>query len=97
MSLTLVSFQTVSKGESYFEAYKKYQAWEQFIKHIKQDILSFRFEIMNQWKVKEAMQDEMAKNVKNILHMLSGKHGKTHSLESEHSISEEQGSDTQEM
>ena len=40
MSLTLVSFQTVSKGESYFEAYKKYQAWEQFIKHIKQDILS---------------------------------------------------------
>ena len=64
---------------------------------IKQDILSFRFEIMNQWKVKEAMQDEMAKNVKNILQMLGGKHGKTHSLESEHSISEEQGSDTQEM
>lgn len=31
---------TVSKSESYFEAYKKYQQWEVFIEHIKKDILS---------------------------------------------------------
>lgn len=61
---------------------------------IKQDILSFRFEIMNQWKVKEVMQDEMASNVKNILQMLSRKPGKTQSQESEHLISEEQGDET---
>ena len=38
---------------------------------IKQDILSFRFEIMNQWKIKEAMQDEMANNVRSILKVLN--------------------------
>ncbi|KAK7094104.1 protein dispatched homolog 3-like [Littorina saxatilis] len=30
---------TVSKGESYFEAYEKYKAWEKFIIHIKKDVL----------------------------------------------------------
>lgn len=41
---------------------------------IKQDILSFRFEVMNMWKMKEAVHEEMAANVKSLLKMMeSGK------------------------
>jgi hypothetical protein len=49
---------------------------------------------MNQWKVKEAMQDEMASNIKNILKMMNvKKQNSSHSLDSQHSISEERDGD----
>ena len=38
---------------------------------IKQDIQSFRFEMLNQWKIREEAQNEMAENVKNILQSVS--------------------------
>ena len=41
---------------------------------------------MNQWKLKEAMQDEMAINVKNILHSMNRQ---PPPVDSDHSISEE--------
>ena len=63
---------------------------------IKQDILSFRFEILNQWKVKEVMQDEMATNVKSILQMMSRTQGQPPSQGSDQSICEEPDAETKE-
>ena len=44
---------------------------------------------MNQWKIKEAMQDEMANNVRNILKVLNKKKASSQSIESQQSIEEE--------
>lgn len=38
---------------------------------IKQDILSFRFEVMNLWKTREALQDEISANIKTILQCIN--------------------------
>nr|KAG5713047.1 hypothetical protein BaRGS_021841 [Batillaria attramentaria] len=54
-----------------FDIQREAEVTEDDFEEIKQDILSFRFEMMNQWKTKEAMHDEMAANVKHILDMMS--------------------------
>ncbi|XP_076470184.1 short transient receptor potential channel 7-like [Babylonia areolata] len=76
-----------------FDIQREAEVTEDDFEEIKQDILSFRFEILNQWKQKEALQDEMAGNVKSILHMLHPEQLKTprksRSLDSQQSISEE--------
>ncbi|XP_076449136.1 short transient receptor potential channel 7-like [Babylonia areolata] len=69
-----------------FDIQREAEVTEDDFEEIKQDILSFRFEIMNQWKMKESLQDEMASNVKNILHMMNQKSPIT---DPDNSISEE--------
>ena len=35
------NFQTTSKGKSYFEAYKEYQKWEDFVDKVKQNLTNY--------------------------------------------------------
>ncbi|KAL8589975.1 hypothetical protein ACOMHN_007001 [Nucella lapillus] len=80
-----------------FDIQREAEVTEDDFEEIKQDILSFRFEILNQWKQKEGLQDEMASNVKSILQMLYPEQHqamkaaalKSQSIDSQHSISEE--------
>lgn len=54
-----------------FDIQREAEVTEDDFEEIKQDILSFRFEVMNLWKTREALQDEISANIKTILQCIN--------------------------